>query len=109
MSLAYAALAGAILVEVAATLGLQASDGFRRRAWIVPVSAGYVLSYALLGLSLRHGMPLGVAYGLWTAVGVALTAALASVLFREPFPWLTRLGVAVIVAGVLLVELGHPA
>jgi len=104
---AYLALAGAVVIEVASTLGLQASDGFRRRVWTAPVVLGYAVSYALLSVSLAAGMPLGVAYGLWTAVGVAATAMLAHRLFREPFTRLMGLGVVVIVGGVLLVELGH--
>ena len=60
-------LAGAIIIEVCATLSMRASDGFRNRAWIVPVVLGYLASFALLWLTLRLGMPVGVAYGLWTA------------------------------------------
>ena len=42
------ALAGAIIVEVFATLSLRASDGFRKKAWIVPVITGYLVSFYLL-------------------------------------------------------------
>ena len=98
------ALAGAILVEVAATLSLRASDGFRKKAWIVPVIAGYLLSFYLLWLSLGLGMPVGIAYGVWSACGVALVAVIARFLFREPLTWVMVLGIALIVAGVLTIE-----
>lgn len=98
------ALAGAILVEVFATLSLRASDGFRKRAWIAPVVVGYLVSFYLLWLTLALGMPVGVAYGIWTACGVALVALIARVLFREPLTWLILLGIALIVAGVLTIE-----
>ncbi len=78
------ALAGAILVEVLATLSLRASDGFRKKAWIVAVVAGYLLSFYLLWVSLGLGMPVGIAYGVWSACGVALVAMIARVLFDEP-------------------------
>jgi small multidrug resistance pump len=98
------ALAGAILVEVFATLALRASDGFRRKAWIAPVLAGYLTSFYLLWVSLSLGMPVGIAYGVWTACGVALVAVIARYLFSEPLTWMMVLGIGFIMAGVLTIE-----
>jgi small multidrug resistance pump len=100
------ALAGAIGMEVLATLSLRASDGFRRRKWIVPVAAGYLVSFYLLWLSLSLGMPVGVAYGIWTACGVALVAIAARILFRDPLTWRMLAGIGLIIAGVLTIEMG---
>ena len=100
----WAALAGAILFEVIATIALRASEGFRKRIWIVPVTIGYVVSFVLLWLTLKLGMHVGIAYGIWTACGVALVAVAARVLFREPLTWLMGFGIALIVAGVLTIE-----
>jgi small multidrug resistance pump len=102
-------LAGAILVEVFATLALRASDGFRKRAWIAPVAFGYLVSFYLLWLTLTLGMPVGIAYGVWTAFGVALVALIARVLFAEPLTWVMVAGMALIVAGVLTIELAGAA
>ena len=99
------ALAGAILIEVVATLSLRASDGFRKKAWIAPVTLGYLASFYLLWLSLSLGMPVGVAYGIWTACGVALVAVIARFLFSEPLTWMMVLGIGLIVAGVLTIEM----
>ena len=99
------ALAGAILIEVVATLSLRASDGFRRKAWIAPVVAGYLASFYLLWLSLALGMPVGIAYGIWTACGVALVAVVARFFFQKPLTWVMALGIALIVAGVLTIEM----
>ena len=90
------ALAGAILVEVAATLSLRASDGFRKKAWIVPIIVGYLLSFYLLWVSLGLGMPVGIAYGVWSACGVALVAVLARFLFKEPLTLMMGLGLSLI-------------
>lgn len=104
----WALLAGAILSEVGATLSLRmAAHG--TKLWLIPVVAGYLTAFTLLAFTLAGGLPIGVAYGIWTAVGVALTAILGRVLFKEPFTWLMALGVALIVGGVLLIELGNPA
>lgn len=99
------ALSGAIMVEVLATLALRASDGFRRRAWIAPVIAGYVTSFYLLWLSLSLGVPVGIAYGIWTACGVALVAVIARFMFAEPLTPVMMLGIALIVSGVFTIEL----
>ena len=99
------ALAGAILIEVVATLSLRASDGFRRKAWIAPVVAGYLASFYLLWWSLALGMPVGIAYGIWTACGVALVAVIARFLFSEPLTPLMACGITLIVAGVLTIEM----
>jgi small multidrug resistance pump len=99
------ALAGAIIFEVFATLSLRASDGFRKRVWIGPVVVGYLVSFYLLWLSLGMGIPVGIAYGVWTACGVALVAIIARVLFREALTPVMMLGIGLILAGVLTIEL----
>jgi small multidrug resistance pump len=98
------ALAGAIVIEVAATLALRASDGFRKKTWLVPVVLGYVASFSMLSWSLSLGMPVGIAYGVWSACGVALVAIIARYLFAEPLTWIMGLGIAFIIAGVLTIE-----
>ncbi len=98
-------LAAAILIEVFATLSLRASEGFRKRAWIAPVVIGYVASFALLSVTLSLGMPVGVAYGVWSACGVALVAVIARVLFSEPLTLMMVAGIALIAGGVLTIEL----
>lgn len=94
-----------IVLEVTGTLSLRMAVA-TRRIWYAVVVVAYVLAFTFLSASLDAGMPLGVAYGIWTALGVVLTALLGRVLFKEPFTWVMGVGVALIVAGVLLVELG---
>lgn len=104
--MAWVFLSLAIVIEVAATLSLKlATEGKKR--WFVPVVLGYVTAFTMLALTLNEGMPIGVAYGIWTACGVALTAVLGRVLFKDPLTWVMALGVALIAGGVILIELGH--
>jgi small multidrug resistance pump len=98
-------LAGAIGVEVFATLCLRASDGFRKKVWIAPVVIGYLVAFTFLSVTLSLGMPVGVAYGVWSAAGVALIAVIARVLFAEPLTWVMVAGIGLIIAGVLTIEL----
>src|SRR5689334_12661968 len=97
-------LAAAIVSEVTGTLALRAAND--HGAWIALVAVGYLLSFTLIAVPLRDGMPIGVVYGIWAASGVTLTALLAVPLFGDALTWLMGLGFAVIVGGVLLVELG---
>lgn len=98
----------AIIAEVGATMSLRATlTG--SRAWYVPVVAGYLLAFTMLSLALRAGMGIGVAYGIWAAAGVAITAVLSRWIFKEPLTLLMTAGIVLIVGGVLLVELGSPA
>jgi small multidrug resistance pump len=98
-------LAGAILAEVLGTISLRmAATG--RRAWYAAVAAGYLVAFAALTLALDDGLPLGVAYGIWAASGVALTSIASRVLFKEPLTPLMVGGIALIASGVLVVELG---
>ena len=104
--MAWVLLSIAILCEVAATISLKlATDG--RRRWYVAVGIGYVVAFSLLGAALSLGLPIGVAYGVWAATGVALTAVLGRVLFGDPLTWLMGAGIVCIIAGVFLIELGH--
>jgi small multidrug resistance pump len=103
-------LAVAIAVEVFATLGLRGSDGFRKKAWIAPVVLAYLTSFYLLWLTLALGLPVGIAYGVWTACGVALVAVIARYVFGDPLTVRMLLGIGLIIAGVLTIELagvGH--
>ena len=100
----------AILTEVTASLALQAAvlptSAKGSRWWYLLVGVGYVTAFGMLSLTLREGMALGVAYGIWTAVGVALTAILGKLIFKQHFTWVMALGVALIAGGVLLIEVG---
>lgn len=94
----------AIVSEVAATLSLKAAVA--TPALYVVVVGGYLASFVFLTLVLKRGMGLGVAYGIWGAIGVALTAILSSLVFGEAFTVVMGVGMLFIIGGVLLVEMG---
>ncbi|MEU6386694.1 SMR family transporter [Streptomyces bauhiniae] len=97
-------LAAAILLEVTATLSLRGA--LDHPALYVLVALGYVGSFTVLALVLRAGLALGVAYGIWGASGVALTAVLAALFFGDPLTGVMGIGIALVIGGVLCVELG---
>lgn len=98
-------LAFAILSEVAATVALRAAAA-GGTAWYAVVAAGYGAAFVLLSLTLDAGLGLGVAYGIWAAAGVALTAVASKVFFQEPLTLIMTSGIVLIIGGVLLIELG---
>lgn len=101
----------AIGFEVAGTLSLRmaTTDIARRTRWTVAVVVGYLVAFTGLTLALDTGLALGVVYGIWAAAGVALTAVLSRILFHEPLNAIMAVGIAAIIAGVLLIELGSTA
>lgn len=97
-------LLAAVASEVTGSLSLKGA--LDRPGLYVVVVAAYVTSFVLLGLVLRRGMPLGVAYGVWAALGVAATAGTSALVFAETITATMALGLALVVVGVLVVELG---
>lgn len=100
----WAYLGGAIAFEVLGTLALRASVD--HAGWIPVTALSYAIALFMLALTLRERMPIGVAYGIWSAVGVALIAVLGVVVFDERLSTARVVGLAVIVLGVVLVETG---
>ena len=105
----WAMLALAIVLEVTGTLSMRASEGFTRLGFTLLTVVGYLGAFALLGMVLKQGLPVGVAYGIWAGAGVALVALLGRVVFGEPLTVATWLGFLLIITGVWLVEsAAHP-
>jgi small multidrug resistance pump len=103
----WALLLAAVVSEVTATLSLK---GALDHSWLyIIVVTGYVGAFVLLTDVLKAGMPLGVAYGIWAALGVGCTALLSAALFGEPLTMVMGVGLMLIIGGILLVELGSHA
>lgn len=101
----YLFLLCAIFSEVIATSLLKSTEGFTRLWPTVVCLAGYAVSFALLAVSISRGMQTDVAYALWSAIGTA-TIVLIAVLFLGSSISVTKvLGVALIIAGVVTLNL----
>ena len=90
----------AILAEVAGTTSMKMSEGFTRLVPSLSVAVFYALSIGLLGLSLKK-MDVSVAYAVWSGLGVAVIAVVGVMWFEEPVTALKLLSLALIVAGVV--------
>jgi small multidrug resistance pump len=97
-------LAIAIVSEVVATSALKAANGFTRWEASLLVVAGYASAFYFLSLALRT-IQLGVAYAIWSGVGVALIILVAWVIYRQPLNVASFIGIALIVSGVIVLYL----
>ena len=101
---AYALLGAAILAEVIGTSALKASEGFTRPLPSVLTAVAYVAAFYALSLTLKT-VPLGVAYGVWSGVGIVLVSAVGWVLYDQRLDTAALLGIGLILAGVLVIHL----
>ncbi|MGS2764429.1 DMT family transporter [Sinomicrobium sp. M5D2P9] len=102
----YLFLFGAIISEIIGALATRQSNGFTK---LLPSSIailGVVGAYYLLSLSLKSGMAIGVAYGIWAAVGISTLAILGVFLYQETLTPVQLIGIILIIGGVLALELG---
>ena len=102
-TMGYLYLAIAIVAEVAGTAALKASAEFTKLLPSVIVVVGYAISFFCLGLTLRT-IPVGIAYAVWAGAGIALITMVGAVLFNEVPDAPAILGLALIVAGVVIVN-----
>ena len=102
--MAYLYLAIAIIAEVVGTTAMKASEGFTKTLPTLVLVWGYGVAFYFFTLCLRS-MSVGVAYAMWSGLGVVLVTIVAAVLYHEiPDRW-AILGMALIVAGVLVLNL----
>jgi small multidrug resistance pump len=103
--LPYLLLTFAIGSEIGATTLLKLANGFSRLWPSVGVAIGYLLSFALLGQVLK-ALPVSLVYAIWSGAGTAAVAAIGLALFHEPVSWLKIAGIALVIAGVVALNLG---
>lgn len=104
MKKAYLFLAAAIVSEVAATSLLKVSDGFTRLWPSVVMMAGYLVAFYCLSQTLQT-IPTGIAYAIWSGVGIVLISAVSWLVFGQRLDLPALVGLALIIAGVVIVNL----
>ncbi|GGA44928.1 DMT family transporter [Pelagibacterium lentulum] len=99
----YVYLLTAIVFEVIATSALKAADGFTRLGPSLIVVAGYAAAFFFLSLTLRT-LPVGVAYAIWSGLGIVLISIAGWVLYRQMLDAPAVIGMVLIVAGVIVIN-----
>lgn len=100
----YLYLAVAIVAEVIATSFLKQSDGFRNLGPSLIMAAGYIVAFYFLSLALRD-IPTGIAYAIWSGVGIVLIATVAWVFQGQRLDAPAMIGMTLIVAGVAVMNI----
>ena len=103
--MAYIFLSIAIASETAATSLLKLTEGFTRLWATLACLAMYGIAFFMLSLAVRD-IPVGVAYALWSGLGTAAIVAVGAAFLGEPITLVKVLGISLIVAGVLVLNLG---
>ncbi|HEX2890604.1 DMT family transporter [Vineibacter terrae] len=102
--MSYVYLGIAIVSEVIATSALKASEEFSRLVPSIIVVVGYGVAFYCLSLTLRT-IPVGIAYAIWSGVGIVLIALVGLFWFRQALDLPAIIGMALIIAGVVVVNL----
>ncbi|MBX3608465.1 MAG: QacE family quaternary ammonium compound efflux SMR transporter [Hydrogenophaga sp.] len=100
----YLFLGIAIVAEVIATTALKTADGFSRLVPSVVVILGYGIAFTCLSLTLKS-LPTGIAYAIWSGIGIVLVSALGWIVHRQSLDLPALIGLGLIIAGVLVVNL----
>lgn len=103
---AYLLLALAIAAEVTGTVSMKLSDGFTKLWPSLIVVVGYLIAFVALASVLKRGMPVGVAYAIWAAIGVAAVAVIGVLFLGEPVNLTIVAGLVLVIGGVVLIEVG---
>lgn len=94
----------AITAEVIATTALKASEGFTQWLPSLVTVVGYTIAFYCLALTLRT-IPVGVAYAVWSGVGVAAISLIGYLVFKQPLDTPALIGIGLILAGVLVLNI----
>jgi small multidrug resistance pump len=103
--LAWIFLTGAIASEVVATASLKLSNGLTRPGPSVVVAVGYLLSFVLLAQALKLQLQVSIAYAIWSGVGTAAITVIGILLLNEPLTAGKALGIALVIGGVVTLNL----
>lgn len=94
----------AVAAETIGTSALQASQQFSKLGPSILVVVAYATSFVLLGWVLKF-MPVGVAYAMWSGLGIVFIALIGLVVFGQKLDLPALLGMGMILAGILVIHL----
>lgn len=103
--MSYVYLMVAIAAEIAATSLMKSTEGFTRLWPTLACLSGYAVSLVALSQAVK-GVPVGVAYALWSALGTAAIVAIGAAFLGEPITLVKVAGISLIIAGVVTLNLG---
>jgi small multidrug resistance pump len=103
--MAWILLSIAIAAEILGTLSLKASDGLSKLWPSLGVLIGYALAFTLMAISLKK-LDVGITYAIWSGVGIIGAAIGGVIFFDQHLSRITIIGMAIIIVGVVVMNLG---
>jgi small multidrug resistance pump len=103
--MAWVLLGIAIAAEIFGTLSLKASDGLSKLLPSLGVLLGYGAAFTLMAISLKK-LDVGITYAIWSGVGIIGAAIGGVIFFGQHLSRMTVFGMAIIIAGVVIMNLG---
>lgn len=103
-ALTYVALGVAIVLEVIGTTFLQKSQQFTKLGPTLVMAVCYLAAFYFLSLALKT-IPVGIAYAIWSGLGIVLISAVGFFLFKQALDTPALIGIGLIVAGVIIINL----
>ncbi|SHM20337.1 small multidrug resistance pump [Roseovarius litoreus] len=100
----YILLIFAIAAETLGTSALQASQQFTRLGPTLLAIVAYAIALYLLGLTLKY-IPVGVAYAIWSGLGIVFIAIIGFVLFGQRLDPPAIIGTSMILGGIVVIQL----
>lgn len=102
---AYVLILVAVVFEVFGDSMMKLSNGFQRKLPLLGTAIGYVVAFYLIAQTLEE-LPLGPVYAAWTGLGIALTAVVGTVFWKEGVNAKKIIGLLLIIGGVVVLKLG---
>lgn len=93
----------AILFEAAGTTMMKLSSGGEKIFESILVGVFYLICFFFLTLALK-GIPISIAYAIWSGVGILMAVLIGYYLFNEPITVLKSIAVMMIIGGVVLLN-----
>lgn len=100
----YLYLGLAILFELIGSSFIKLSDGYTKLLPTAAIVVAYVICFYFLSLALRI-IPLGVAYALWSGIGIVCTTLISVLIFKQSINLPSIIGICLIIIGVVVMNL----
>lgn len=100
----YLFLLAAIICEVIGTSFLNKTEQFTKPVPTVIFIVALTSSFYLLSFALK-GIPIGIAYAIWSAFGIILISLVGYFVYKQSLDFPAILGMAFIVIGVVIINL----
>jgi small multidrug resistance pump len=96
----------AIAFEITGTSLMKFTEGFTRVSPTVACLAAYAAAFVALSRAIQAGLSVGTGYALWSGLGTTAIAVIGALFLHEAMTPVKIVGIALVVTGVVVLNLG---